>query len=118
MLGYYFAKLRFSDGICTFKLEDTVIAILKTENEIKVVNTVGELPLTVEEIKVKSETDNFIKKRKNQVRFKENRTDLPECNYYSICDGILIYVEWEVISCSLQKKKNTKWIPFKESRDV
>ena len=64
-------------------LEDMVIVAFKEKSEIKevLVNTVSEL-LVTEEIKVKSETDNFIKKMKNQMRFKENRTDLTGCNYH------------------------------------
>ena len=40
---------------------------MKNESEIKevLVNTVHELPVTAEEIKVKSETDDFIKKMKS-----------------------------------------------------
>ena len=46
----------------------------------RLVNTVRELLMTVEEIKIKTETDDFIMKMKNQERFKENKTDLPWCN--------------------------------------
>ena len=87
-------------------LENTVITAVKTENKIKVlVNIVRELPVTTEGIKVKSETDNFIKKMKGQVRFREeNRVYLPGCNYYSICNGILMYAERVVVLLSLQKR--------------
>ena len=91
----------------TKSLEDMVITALKAESEIKgmLVNTVNELPVTVEEIKVKSETKDFIKKKKGQVRFKEgNKADLPGYNNYFICDKILMYAERVVLPLSLQKR--------------
>ena len=60
--------------------------------------------MTAEEIKVKLKIDNFIKKMKGQVRFKDrNKADLPGCNYYSIFDDILMYADCMVILLSLQK---------------
>ena len=88
-------------------LEYMAIVALKGDSEMKgvLLNIERELPLTLEEIKVKSETDNFIKKLNGQVRFKKvNRADLPRCNYYSICDGILMYAECVVIPSSLQEE--------------
>ena len=77
----------------------------KSEIKVVFVNTECELPVTVEEIKVKSETDNFIKKIKSQVRFKvRNMADLPGCNYYSICDRILMYAECVVIPCLYKRE--------------
>ena len=106
-------KLDHADGLLKLipkycePLEYMIIASLKGESEMKgvLVNTVRELPVKAEETKVKSETDDLIKKMKGQVRFKEeNKTDLPGCNYYSIYDGILMFVEHVVIPLSLQKK--------------
>ena len=54
-------------------LEDIVTSAIKAENEIKNVlyNTVRELPITLEEIKVKLEKDEFIIKMKRKIRFEE-----------------------------------------------
>ena len=71
--------------------------------------------MTAEEIKVKSETDDIIKKMKNQVRFKENKTGLPGCNFYSICHGMLIYTE-HVIHCKKEYSVNSIWGHLEVSR--
>ena len=63
------------------------------------VNTELELPVRAEEIKVKSETDDFIEK----IKPSEIRRDLPGGNFYSICDGMIINEERMVISYSQQK---------------
>ena len=56
--------------------EDTVIAATEAENEIKNVlyNIVRELPITLEQIRIKSEKDDFIIKMKKQMRFKEKKS--------------------------------------------
>ena len=50
-------------------LEDTVIAAIKTENEIKnaLHNTVREFPITLEEIRFKLRNDEFIIKMADQI---------------------------------------------------
>ena len=72
-------KLGHADNLSSLILkyyepfEDTVIVLLKTKSEIKVLfNTIHILLVTAEEIKVKSETEDFIKKMKNQLRFEKN----------------------------------------------
>ena len=119
-------KLGHADGLSRLipkycePLEDTVILTLKDESEIKknlLVNTVRELPVTAEEIKVKSETDDFIKKMKNPLRFKENRRDQSRYklsfNLWRDVDvrrtrGYLLFTA----------KRDTKGIPFGVFRDV
>ena len=51
-------------------LEDTIIAALKPEKELKdmLYNTVKELLVTLDEIRRKAENDDFIKKIEMQVR--------------------------------------------------
>ena len=72
-------KLGYAD--CLSKLipkfsvpfEDTVIAALKEEKEVKdmLCNTLKELPVTLDGIRWKVENDTFIKKMKIRVRLKE-----------------------------------------------
>ena len=63
-------KLSYADGLSCLipkfsePLEDTVIASIKTENEIKNVlhNTARELPIILEQIRLKLRNDDFILK--------------------------------------------------------
>ena len=54
-------------------LDDTVINALKAEKEVKDIlcNTAKKLPVTLDEVKGKSENDAFIKKMQMPVRLKE-----------------------------------------------
>ena len=69
-------KLGHADGLprpipkFSVPLEDTVIAALEAEKEVKdmLCNAVKELPMTLDEIREKTENDAFIKKMKMQVR--------------------------------------------------
>ena len=66
-------KLSHADGLSRLiptsleLLEDTVIASLQVENELVEVmsNTVKELPVTLDEIKLKAKNDIFIRKMKS-----------------------------------------------------
>ena len=58
----------------TEPLEETVIASLKSEMDVKYIlfNTVKELPVTVEEIKLKTKFDEFINQTKKRINEPEN----------------------------------------------
>ena len=83
-------------------LEDTVIAAIRAENEIKKVRG---LLITTEEIRIKSEKDDVIIKIKKQIRFKENnkKMNITGSNAFSLCNNVLMYTERIAIPASLQK---------------
>lgn len=83
-------------------LEDAVIVAIRAENEINnIYNTVRELPITLEEIRINFEKDNCIMKIKKQLRFKGKNTT--GNNAFSLCNNVLMYVERIVIPASLQR---------------
>ena len=82
--------------------EDSIIAILKTNCEIKdmIANTVKELPVTLADIKRKSRENEFIQSIKNKIHDKD--PNAPEV--FSLCDDVLLYNDRVVIPNSLQRK--------------
>ena len=84
-------------------LEDTVIVSLQAKNELVEVtsNTLKELPVTLDEIKLKAKNDIFIRKMKEVVTSKKYKTSSPA---YSICDEVLLYAGRVVIPVVLQKR--------------
>ena len=104
-------KIAHADGLSRLipklsePLEETVIAALSTEMEIKQVlcNTVKELPVTLEEIKFKAKFDKFITEKKKEIMGQiNNKSD--QDKIFSICDGVLLYGERVVIPSVLKKK--------------
>ena len=83
-------------------LEETVIASLKSEMDVKYVlfNIVKELRVTLEEIKFKTKFDKFINQTKKELMNQKVKTD----NIFSKCNNILMYGEWVVIPAVLTKK--------------
>ena len=83
--------------------EDTVIAALRAKKELKelLYNTVQELPMTLDGIKIKAEKDDFIIKMKKQVKQKEKNKTF---SVFSIYDEILMYMNRVVMPFSLQKR--------------
>ena len=84
-------------------VDDTVIASLQAENELVEVmyNTVKELPVTLDEIKLKAKNVIFIRKMKEVVTSKKYKTSSPA---YSICDEVLLYAGRVVMPVVLQKR--------------
>lgn len=76
-------------------MEDTVIASLQAEVDKKnfLCNTVWELPVTLEEKKIKALDDNFIVEMR-----KKTKTE------YSICNDVLMYSKRVVVPLSLEKQ--------------
>ena len=79
-------------------IEDTVIASLRTEVEVKntLCNTVRELPITLDEIKEKV-FDDFIKEIKNKINDKDQQVS----DAYSICNEVVMYGDWVVLPAAL-----------------
>ena len=86
----------------TEPLEETVIASLKSEMDVKYVlfNTVKELPVTLEEIKFKTKFDKFINQTKKEIMNQKVKTN----NIFSTWNGILMYGERVVIPTVSTKK--------------
>ena len=115
LLNYNF-KIEFltSENIChadslswlipqnTKVFEDSIIATLRTNCEIKnmIANTVKKLPVTLADIKRKSQGDEFIQSIKNKIHDKD--PNVPEV--FSLCDDVLLYNDRVVIPNSLQRK--------------
>ena len=103
-------KLGHADGLSRLipkfsePLEDTVIAALHAESEVKGVlcNAIKELPVTLEEIRKRAESDAFIKKIKEQVGLKKRNEK--GVSAFSICDNILLYADRVVVPQVLQKR--------------
>ncbi|XP_029643881.2 uncharacterized protein K02A2.6-like [Octopus sinensis] len=109
-------KMRLADGLSRLipkynePLENTVTAELKAENEIKYVlcNAVRELPVTLEEIKFKAETDEFSLKRKNIVISEETNNTIRVAgrntisNLHSICENMFMCAQRVVMPTPLQ----------------
>ncbi|XP_014772973.1 uncharacterized protein K02A2.6-like [Octopus bimaculoides] len=88
-------------------LEDTVIAVLRAENEIKNVlcNVIRELPVTLQDIILKLVNDRFIIKMKEIFKAKRDK-DMrsTNANYFSHCDNVLMYAQKVVVPATLQKR--------------
>ena len=86
-------------------LEETVIAALKQEQELKevLINTVSELPVMLEEIKKAAKTDEYIINMNKQVKGNEKNKKLKVLPF-SICDETLMYAQRVVIPHVLRKK--------------
>ena len=105
------SKLGHADGLSRLipinreSLEETVIAALKDETEINEVlcNTIRELPVTLEKIKKAAETDDFIKKTKDQIRMNQRNRKEKKISAFSMCDNTLMYADRVVMPKSLQK---------------
>ena len=82
--------------------EDTIIAALRTDCEIKsmTANTIKELPVTLLEIKSKAINDDFITNIKQKITAKNEK--VPEV--FSLCDNILLYSERVVIPKKLKNR--------------
>ena len=83
-------------------LEETVIASLKSEMDVKYVlfNTVKELPVTLEEIKFKTKFEKFINQTKKELMDQKVKTN----DIFSTCNGLLMNGERMVIPAVLTKK--------------
>ena len=86
-------------------LEETVIAALKQEQELKevLINTVNELPVMLEEIKKTAKMDEYIIDMNKQVKGNEKNKKLNVLPF-SICDETLMYAQKVVIPRVLWKK--------------
>ena len=82
--------------------EDTIIAALRTDCEIKniIANTIKELPVTLLEIKSEAMNDDFITNIKQKITAKIKK--VPEV--FSLCDNLLLYSERVVIPKKLQNR--------------
>ena len=82
-------------------LEDSVIAALRSDCEIKSIieNTIRDLPVTLSEIKSEAISDDFINKIKQRIASKVNGVS----DVYSLFDSILLYSDRVVIPKKLQK---------------
>ena len=97
-------KIAHADGLSRLildnadLLEETVIAALKQEQELKkvLINTISELPVLLEEIKKATKTDEHIININKQVKGNEKNKKL-KVSPFSICDGTLMYAQRVVI---------------------
>ena len=82
--------------------EDTIIAALRTDCEIKnmITNTIQELPVTQLEIKSEAMNDDFMINIKQKITVKNEK--VPE--EFSLCDNVLLYSERVVIPKKLQNR--------------
>ena len=82
--------------------EDTIIAALRTDCEIKnmIANTIKELLVTLLEIKSEAMNDDFITNIKQKITAKNEK--VPEV--FSLCDNVLLYSERVVIPKKLQNR--------------
>ena len=103
-------KLGHADGLSRLvpsfaePLEDNVIAASRAKKELKEVfcNKIQELLVTLDEIKIIAEKDDFTIKRKEQIKMKEKTFSV-----FSICDEVLMYANWVVTPLS-PRKRNLK----------
>ena len=81
-------------------LEDSVIAALQIDREIKTMinNTIRELPVTLLEIKTEVVNDEFIKTTKQKLSRGDVTSDI-----YSVCDDVLLFSERVTSPKTLQK---------------
>ena len=77
----------------TKPLEETVIESLKEEKELSglLINTIQELPVTVEDTRKAAEKDGFIQQIKKQVRWNERNKKVTKESPFSICKHTLMY---------------------------
>ena len=82
-------------------LEDSVIAALHIDSEVKTMinNTIYELLVTLLEIKTEAVNDEFIKTTKQKLSRGDVTSDI-----YSVCDNVLVYSERVTIPKTLQKR--------------
>ena len=83
-------------------LEDSVIASLRTDSEIKnmMLNTIRELLVTLQDIKREALEDEFISATKQKIADKNQQI----ADIFSLCDNVLLYGERVVIPKTLQKR--------------
>ena len=111
-------KIAYVDGLSRLildnpeLLEETVIAALKQEQELKevLINTVSE-ENTLEEIKKAAKMDEYIINMNKQVKGNKKNKKL-KVSPFSVCDETLMYTQRVIIPCVLQKKvlKNFIWV--------
>ena len=79
-----------------------MIASLRTDSEIKnmMLNTIRELPVTLQEIKREAQEDEFISATKQKIADKNQQI----ADIFSLCDNVLLYDERVVIPKTLQKR--------------
>ena len=82
-------------------LEDSVIAALRIDSEIKTMinNTIRELPVTLLEIKTEALNNEFIKTTKQKLSRGDVTSDI-----FSVCDDVQLYSERVTIPKTLQKR--------------
>ena len=70
-------------------LEDTVVASLQSEGQLKITlcNSVRELPVTLDQIKQEALRDEYINRIKTKILEKDQRT----LEVFSTCDDVLLY---------------------------
>ena len=101
-------QISHADGLSKLVLkysepfEDTIIAALRTDCEIKnmIANTIKEMPVTLLEIKSEAMNDEFITSIKQKIIAKNAKG--PEV--ISLCDNVLLYSERVVIPKKLQNR--------------
>ena len=101
-------KIGHTDGLSRLiprtpeTFEDTVIAALRSENEVEntLNNTIRELPVSLREIKREAVRDDFIKEIKAKLLDKNTKIE----ETYSLCDNVLLYSERVVIPKTLQRR--------------
>lgn len=101
-------KIGHADGLsrlipkATEPLEDTVIASLRAEEEIKenLADTIRELPVSLKDIKKEAQNDAYITEIKAKLVQKDKRSQ----KTFSLVDNILMYGERVVIPNTLHKR--------------
>ena len=104
-------KIAHTDGLSRLipdnaeLLEETVIAALKQEQELMevLINTISELPVTLEEIKKAAKTDEYRINMSKQMKGNKKNKKL-KVSPFSIHDETLMYAQRVVIPCILRKK--------------
>ena len=99
-------KLGHADGLSRLiprtgePLEDLVIASLRSERDYSSIlfNTVKELPVTLDDIREKAESDDFIRETKGKLQ-----TDEQVAEVFLTCDQVLLYRERVVVPATIQK---------------
>ena len=66
-------------------------------------NTVRELPITQEQLRLKSRNDDSILEMKDQIIGKVKNRNVNESNAFLLCDGVLRYTDRVVIPTSFRK---------------
>lgn len=105
-------KIGHADGLSRLiprslePLEDMVIAALRDETDFKeaLCNAIRELPVTLDEIRIKAGKDEFIKKMKEEVISKKKYKTSRNSSAYSICDEVLLYAGRVVMPVVLQRR--------------